>query len=281
MSNYLSSVREILTQQEILAVKELRSQQQQKTELDYKLDLNFFSVTDGRAKHILCWEGERLKGYMAINCFDSSGSEVEITVIMEPITEIFEKMYQTLLSYIYTQETKLILFITDKKDYFLKECIAASGAVHTFSEYSMTLDRDKFHPMETGIVLERALSDEAVTIAGIEETEPAKEVIPLHPDDLKKTKVYWEDGQIIACIRVEKAVDDYGIYGFVVREGHRGQGLGRKVLSQVTQEIIKKQPDKIYLEVDTDNRPANHLYRSLGFVETCQFDYYERRVGRD
>lgn len=281
MNSYITSVKEILSQQEISAVKELKRQEQQKVGLAYKLDLNFFSVTDGRARHLLYWEGETLKGYMAISCYNLGGGEVEITMIMEQDRKIFEEMYQALLNFTEAQEIKLILFIVDKKDVFLKECVAAAGAIHTFSEYSMTLEQDKFQPMESEVNLEKALPYEAVVIAGIEEADPAKEVIPLDPEDLKKTKVYREDGQIIACIRIEKSMDDYGIYGFVVREGHRGKGLGRNILSQVIQSILKEQPETIYLEVDTDNKPAHHLYRSLGFVETCQFDYYERSVGRD
>lgn len=275
MNSYLSSVKQTLTSQEITAIHQLKEQQQQKQGIEYKLDLAFFSVTDGRARHLLYWEGEQLKGYMAVFCFDPSGNEIEVTTIIKPVAKIFEQMNHALLEFLHAQKARNILYITDSKDAFIKKCMAKLGAVYTFSEYSMSLNIKNFRPMESNIQLEMALPNEAADIAGIEENEPSEEATPLDIHDLKKTKVYRESGQIIACIRIEESDNKYGIYGFVVRESHRGQGLGRKILTQVIQEIIKKQPREIYLEVETDNQPALHLYHSLGFIETCQLEYYD------
>ncbi|MBM7688709.1 GNAT family N-acetyltransferase [Enterococcus ureilyticus] len=111
-------------------------------------------------------------------------------------------------------------------------------------------------------------------IASLEENQLANETMPLDPEDLEKTLVLRKNEQVIASIRVENEGNSSGLYGFVVRSEFRNQGIGRKVISQTIQELLEKQAKNIYLEVESTNETALHLYRSIGFKEQTLFDYY-------
>jgi ribosomal protein S18 acetylase RimI-like enzyme len=54
---------------------------------------------------------------------------------------------------------------------------------------------------------------------------------------------------------------------FYLRENHRGQGLGRKVLELVEDAARSLQVRALHLEVVRRNQAAQHFYRKLGFKD--------------
>jgi GNAT superfamily N-acetyltransferase len=70
------------------------------------------------------------------------------------------------------------------------------------------------------------------------------------------------------------------IFGLLVADHLQGRGLGRRLSQAVLAETDRRAIPVVHLTVVTDNAPAIHLYRSLGFVETGSFrgedglDYY-------
>ena len=50
-----------------------------------------------------------------------------------------------------------------------------------------------------------------------------------------------------------------------VREGYRNTGIGRTLLSAMTDTLQKSQVCEVFLTVAPSNAPALHLYQSLGF----------------
>jgi ribosomal protein S18 acetylase RimI-like enzyme len=57
------------------------------------------------------------------------------------------------------------------------------------------------------------------------------------------------------------------IHDIVVLDIYRGQGIGRKILEFVSGKAQELDCAKITLEVRNDNSRAQHLYKSLGFVD--------------
>ena len=55
------------------------------------------------------------------------------------------------------------------------------------------------------------------------------------------------------------------IHDFGVMPGHRGRGIGRKLLAAIESEAKKRGACKVTLEVLSGNEPARALYRSCGF----------------
>lgn len=265
------TVQRKLAPQEIRAITILKEKNQRLYSIEYKLDLGFFNMTNGKVNHLLCWDENELVGYTAMLHFHPD--ELEVTMIAKPNKEILKKMNEAVLEFSKQRNIKKILVIMDHKDSFAKAYVMEMNKYkYSFSEYSMILVEDKFIPKPYDITLEPAKIEEAKAIAGLE--EKTAEIMPLEPNDLKKTFVVRKDQQVIASIRVESAENSYGIYGFVVSSTFRGQGLGRKVISQLIQQLREKQVKKIYLEVESTNEVACHLYRSIGFEKQTLFDYY-------
>lgn len=79
------------------------------------------------------------------------------------------------------------------------------------------------------------------------------------------------DGQIVGSTDVELgnwAKNHIGTFGIIIRNGFRGIGLGKHLMSEVI-ELSKKQlkpkPKIIQLEVFAINKPAVSLYKKMGF----------------
>ena len=66
-----------------------------------------------------------------------------------------------------------------------------------------------------------------------------------------------------------------GIYGFVVTKTQRGRGLGRQVLQSALRMILENQLQRLFLEVETENQAALHLYQTEGFQVRNQYNYYQ------
>lgn len=76
------------------------------------------------------------------------------------------------------------------------------------------------------------------------------------------------------------------VFGLLVSDDMQGRGLGRRLSQAVLAETDRRGIPIVHLTVVTDNAPAIHLYRSLGFVESGAFrgedglDYYRMQRSR-
>lgn len=269
------SVQTELTQGELSSIQQLRGKMEQKG-FKYKLDLNIFNNRNEQIKYLLYKEEERLTGYAVMSSFDPA--ELEVAIIMEPKKEIFKAIDEALKSYVMDREITAMLVILGKQDQYLQDCLDQSGYIYAFSEYRMTLDFQQFASFslsKANLSLEPALPTETKMIAQLEESQDqSEEEQSMCLNDLEKTIVAKVNDEIVASMRIEEEQNCYAIYGFVVKEQLRGQGIGRQFLLQVIQEILKKEPKEIYLEVSTENEPACYLYGSVGFQTKAHFDYY-------
>jgi len=69
-----------------------------------------------------------------------------------------------------------------------------------------------------------------------------------------------------------------GIFDVVVRKDLRGRGLGRKIMEAVLAEASAAGARRSYLQVVEGNRPAESLYRSLGYSVAYPYWYRARRA---
>lgn len=249
-------------------LQNLQEELRKDSALDFKLDPSFFKDNDGRVQHLLCWDQDQLMGYAALNTFDPE--VMEITVIASPQAAILSEMEKNWLTLAVSYK-RSVLLIVDQRDTFLMDYLAATKQyVYSFTEYGMVFSGKKL-PFVSKCRLEKAVEADVAAIVGLYGKEASPE---LTNTDLVKTLVLKENNEIIASIRIEKERQNYALYGFVVRADYRGQGLGRKILTQILQQLMKEQAQEIYLEVESTNAAAYHLYQSLGFVKKTAFDYY-------
>lgn len=75
------------------------------------------------------------------------------------------------------------------------------------------------------------------------------------------------DGSVVGYA-VFWSVTDQGELGNVaVAEGHRGRGIGRKLVESVLERAGERGTLEIFLEVRRTNAGAQNLYRTFGFIE--------------
>lgn len=83
---------------------------------------------------------------------------------------------------------------------------------------------------------------------------------------------------IIGKIFVEYDENSAFIYGFGILPEHRKKGYGRASLQTLLTIIKRKKPNEILLDVESKNRNALNLYKSLGFKEMSVMNYYEYMI---
>ncbi len=82
-------------------------------------------------------------------------------------------------------------------------------------------------------------------------------------------------GQVIGSLKVYLDGENAGIYAFGILPAFRQQGYGRELLMETIERLRLEGRGHVYLEVDIDNEPAKQLYRSVGFVLTTTYVYYD------
>lgn len=127
-------------------------------------------------------------------------------------------------------------------------------------EYATENDIDELYECEINFIKDCGLSD-----------KPKKENI------IKKiptTRIIRKDGKIVAMCASSPDTDKSIRISFVyTRPEYRGQGLARKVVNYLKNEILN-QGKIATLNVDQANPISNHLYKSLGFKKVFSQGIY-------
>jgi GNAT superfamily N-acetyltransferase len=93
-----------------------------------------------------------------------------------------------------------------------------------------------------------------------------------------------DEDQLVAAAGthlVNEAESVAGVGNIFCHPGFRGKGLGRAVTTAVVKELSDRDISTIGLNVDARNEAARGLYRSLGFVEYCDYEEgFARRSSR-
>lgn len=86
-----------------------------------------------------------------------------------------------------------------------------------------------------------------------------------------------EDGQVAECQVLQTADGNGYLFGLKTEEAVRRQGFASLLLLRVAKELAEKGARQLRLQVASDNVPAEHLYRKLGFRTEEQRDYYKTK----
>jgi GNAT superfamily N-acetyltransferase len=83
--------------------------------------------------------------------------------------------------------------------------------------------------------------------------------------DLGRVWIAEDEDGIAGCIAITRSGETHGrLRWFLVAERARGQGLGRRLLSEAV-EYARERFDTVELETFSELTTAGHLYRSIGF----------------
>jgi ribosomal-protein-alanine N-acetyltransferase len=87
-------------------------------------------------------------------------------------------------------------------------------------------------------------------------------------------------GDPLGFIMARQAVEAGEILSVGVLPFARGQGIGRALLSAVTQRMAGQRAEMLFLEVAVTNQAARALYDSFGFITCGRFkNYYDNQDG--
>jgi ribosomal-protein-alanine N-acetyltransferase len=64
------------------------------------------------------------------------------------------------------------------------------------------------------------------------------------------------------------------IVSIAVLPEHRRKGIATELVSRAAKELAEKEAEECFLEVRISNKPAQNLYRKLGFRETRTIPFY-------
>lgn len=84
-----------------------------------------------------------------------------------------------------------------------------------------------------------------------------------------------EGRQMAGCQVLQMADGGCYLFGLRTEEAARRQGFASLLLMEIAKEFAKEEAGRMYLQVASENEPAERLYRKLGFWTEEQRDYYK------
>jgi ribosomal protein S18 acetylase RimI-like enzyme len=151
-----------------------------------------------------------------------------------------------------------------------------------FKEYRMDMRHaPEVHNADSALVTARATETDATIwgrILGAEFGEPPADhemgFAQAIADPNQRYYIGRITGEPVGALKVIRCADRAGVYGFVILPEYRNRGMGRQMLTEVIQRTLTEWSAQPFLEVETDNANAIHLYRSCGFAITTTYGYY-------
>ena len=89
--------------------------------------------------------------------------------------------------------------------------------------------------------------------------------------------VYMEDQQVSGYILWWKVIDTFHLNNIAVHSDFQRRHIGWSLIQHVINRLQSKNIQRIHLEVSWKNKPAQQLYKSMGFQKKgLRMDYYEK-----
>lgn len=219
---------------------------------------------------ILCYKHGELAAFMSTDALNPG--TVETAAVLKNASQ-FDALLPHLLTFAKERAANEILFICDVNDTAISQKLADMGLTPSFHEYRMAFDEDAFSPAAlSNVSIKPANEGDAAFIAALD-AESWGSSLPLAPAELRRTNIIYYAGERAGKFRTEETGDTCGIYGVVVEQSKRAKGIATKALSLFLEEHVGSGVE-IYLEVDSLNTAAMHLYEKLGFKIKADFAYY-------
>lgn len=238
------------------------------------------------SSHFLCRRAGALVGFLTVEGLD--GDDAEGTLLTDP-SESPGPIVGALLAAAQRVSDQHaggpIMLAVDRRAELLAAALREHGlALHMTECLMLRAPAPVPASAASELRVAPATQAEALAVAAILAEDLGMQAAELHaPISMNMQRPhyrYWLamlGDEPVGTINVQMLNDQPYIYGFVVRPAFRGRGFGRQLLAHVLAELLREEPQPIYLEVDPENPPALKLYESLGFTIVVTFDYYRER----
>lgn len=251
-----------------------------KLELDYKLGAAAQGRPEGEAWNLdefMAYDGDRLVGYLGVNCFGGAGMPPEAMGMVHPDCRgqgVFRALYHLAISEWRRRGVKAALLLSDGRSASGQAFVKKTGAAHHHAEYEMYLLNEAAFAAwpEGGVAFRKATNADAGEVArqnaiyfgdepgSGEETESE----PLLPEveEQRGMTIYLAEagGAVVGKVHLQLLNGLGGIFGLGVLPEQRGKGLGRAMLLEGVRRLRAAGAKEVMLQVATENNNALRLY---------------------
>lgn len=266
-----------------------------KLELDYKLGAAAQGRPHGEDWNIdefMAYDGDRLVGYLGVNCFGGAGMPPEAMGMVHPDYRrlgIFRALHNLALSEWRRRGVNAVLLLSDGQCASGQAFVKTTGAAYHHAEYEMYLRNEAAFAAwpEGGVDFRKATNADAGEVArqnaiyfgdepGSGDETDSEPLLPEVEEQRGMTIYLAEAGGVaVGKVHLQLLNGLGGIFGLVVLPEQRGKGLGRAILLESVRRLWAAGAKEVMLQVATENENALHLYESCGFETTSTMEYFE------
>lgn len=271
-----------LTDANVGAISELRALCNTYESLDLKVRVEHEEAHPSQqTNYFLAYADEMLVGYCALD----RGSPIELCGMVHPGYRrqgIGRALLEAAVEECKRAGANRLGIICEEASLSGKTFVAIIGAEYRFAEYHMELaahqkrtgQDERLQLQRIGLQDAEAFIQMQAKVFGDPEDVVRQIVLPDIIDPQSSFYLARLAGTPVGCLKLFLHNNQAGIYGFGVLPEYRKYGFGRQMLTGIIEMALAEQPERIYLEVETDNQAAIGLYQSSGFTITTTYGYY-------
>lgn len=226
---------------------------------------------------VLWRESGRIVGFVGLYAF--GGATMEVTGMVHPDVRrrgVGAALLDEAMGLARERGRDKFLLVAPRTSVGARVLAESRGGVIEHSEHAMDLEGPAPEgPSDPDVLLRAAAEGDAEDLSRIlDEAFGESHASPPPDGPGSATLVAERGGRVIATLRLSRAPDVWGVYGFAVEAALRGRGIGRYLLRRVSAQAGLAGVHRLHLEVSVDNDRALGLYTSVGFARTATEDYY-------
>jgi ribosomal protein S18 acetylase RimI-like enzyme len=228
---------------------------------------------------LLCWDGDRLLGFLGIYGF--SRKQPELTGMVDPEARrrgIGRALFDAALPICREQHKRRLLLVVPRSSPGGHDLARAYGMSFDHSEHALTL-RERPEPARSDgrIRLRAATTDDIPLLSRLYDDafHDGGHVDPSRlASDHSRTLLVLRENQAVGTVALAQDGARGAIHAFVVGSEWRGRGIGGEALRRACLELFDAGAVHVDLEVEVGNDGALGLYTALGFELQATDDYY-------
>lgn len=233
---------------------------------------------------LLAWDGSVLVGFCGLYSF---GAEPEIAGAVDPSCRrrgVASVLLDRALEILGGRGAVAALLVTPAASGAGRAFAGARGATFHHAEHHLELPGSPIGPppvrAETaGLCVRPATPDDRGAVVEILADAFGDGAAPFAEGAANDLALVVErHAEVVGALRLSVSRGAAGIYGFAVRSGLRGRGIGRAALYAACLEARRRGATTVTLEVAVENDHALGLYTSVGFERRTTEEYFEIAV---
>lgn len=240
----------------------------------------------GEINEFLCFDNEKLIGYLGLCEIIKGCGEIEATAMVHPAyrnKKVFSNLFFQAKEIVRSRKIEKLIMIgydscDDSQKVAQKYCLKADH-----NEYSMTLKKSDWKTCENyKLTFRRALNRDLkelvfLDMCGFNITQQEAESF-YHDNPITECYIAEINDKPVGHVSIIRENEEFSVCGLVVSPLVRKKGFGKEILDYALDIGFSDGYTACYLEVDENNRIATKLYRNTGFKIADKYNYYSVEI---